>query len=158
MNFCLISLERPGEAPIVEIGGQDRQIVAAIAGDVLGLAIEINRVFRVRFEPGNKMSRNIGKFRPDAGKNSDRELGLRRELEGRAPGAVAIDDKAVRLELPRRRGRGVEHRPRLLQLALGLCGRPPARSGPTQPSAIPFAVRRSSALSARATAETRRAR
>ena len=50
----------PREAAIVEVGRQDRRIVAAIARDVLGLAIKINRVFRVGFEPGNKMSGNIG--------------------------------------------------------------------------------------------------
>ena len=66
----------PGEAPIVEIGRQDRQIVAAIARDVLGLAIEINRVFRVGLKPRNKMSRNIGKLRPDVRKMSNRELAL----------------------------------------------------------------------------------
>ena len=44
----------PGEAPIVEVGRQDRRIVAAVAGDVLGLAIKINGVFRVRFKPGEQ--------------------------------------------------------------------------------------------------------
>ena len=147
MNFCLISLERPERRAIVEVGRQDRQIVAAVAGDILGLAIEINRVFGVGFEPAHKVSGNIGKLRPDTGKNSERELGLRRELEGRAASAVAIDDKAVRLELARRGGRGVEHRPRLPQLVaeLGIGSRP---LRPTQPSAMPLAVSRSSALSA----------
>ena len=69
------------EARIIEVGRQGRRIVAAIAGDVLGLAIEINRVFRVGFEPANKMSGDIAKLRPDARKNSERKLGLRRELE-----------------------------------------------------------------------------
>ena len=70
-----------GEAPIVEVGRQGGGIVTAVAGDVLGLAIEINGVFRVRFESANKMSRDIAKFRPDARKNIERELGLRRELK-----------------------------------------------------------------------------
>ena len=70
------------EATIVEVGRQHRRIVAAIAGDVLGLAIEINRVFRVRLEARDKMSRNIRELRPDARKNSEAKLGLRGELEG----------------------------------------------------------------------------
>ena len=48
------------EARIIEVGRQGGRIVAAIAGDVLGLAIKINRVFRVGFEPVNKRSGNIG--------------------------------------------------------------------------------------------------
>ena len=44
------------ETGIVEVGGQHRRIVAAIAGDVLGLAVEINRVFRVSFKSGNNRS------------------------------------------------------------------------------------------------------
>src|SRR5271170_8513272 len=104
------------EAPIVEVGRQDSRIVAAVASDVLGLAVEINKVFRVRFEPANKRSGNVAKLRPDARKNIERKLGLRRQFEGRAAGAVAIDKKAVRLELPRRGGRAVEHRAGLLEL------------------------------------------
>ena len=44
----------PREATIVEIGRQGRRIVAAIARDVLGLAIQIDRVFRVSLEPGTR--------------------------------------------------------------------------------------------------------
>ena len=81
----LLHLVREARQPlVVEVGGQQRQIVAAVAGDVLGLAIEINRVFRVGLEPAHKMSGNLGKLRPDARKNRERELRLRRELEGRA--------------------------------------------------------------------------
>ena len=56
-----------GEAPIVEVKGQSGRIIAAVAGDVLGLAMEINGVFRVGFEPANKISGDIAKLRPDAG-------------------------------------------------------------------------------------------
>ena len=110
-------LDLVGEARqplIVEVGRQQRQVVAAVSGDVLGLTIKINRVFRVRLKPAHKRSRYIGKSRPNASKNREGELRLRRKLEGRAARPVAIDRKAVRLELARRRGRGVEHRPRLL--------------------------------------------
>src|SRR3984957_2861157 len=71
----------PREATIVEVGRQSGGIVATVAGDVLGLAIEINRVFRVGFEAANKISWDIAKFRPDARKNIEWELGLRRELK-----------------------------------------------------------------------------
>src|ERR1700733_3709019 len=75
----------PREASIVEVRGQNGRIVAAVADDILSLPVEIHRVFRICFEPANKMSRDIAKLRPDAGKNSERKLGLRRQLEGRAP-------------------------------------------------------------------------
>ena len=80
-EFLFDFVGQTGEATIVEVGRQSGGIVAAVAGDVLGLAIEINRVFRVGFEATNKMSWDIAKFRPDARKNIERELGLRRELK-----------------------------------------------------------------------------
>ncbi len=108
----------PGEARVVQVSRKNRRIIAAIAGDVLGLAVEINGVFRVGFKSRYKICGNIGKMRPDARKNSDRELGLRRKLEGRASSPVAIDDQAVRLKFARCGGRGLERRPRLIELAL----------------------------------------
>src|ERR1700735_5875110 len=69
------------KASIVEVGRQDRRIVAAVAGDVLGLAIKINGVFCVGLETRDKICRNICKLRTDAGKNSCGELRLTRAID-----------------------------------------------------------------------------
>ena len=45
---------------------------------------------------------------------------MRGEFKGRAAGAVAIDDKAMSLQLPRGGGGSLEHRPGLLQLVADL--------------------------------------
>ena len=45
---------------------------------------------------------------------------MRRELEGRAASPVAVDQKTVRLEIPRRGRRGVERGSGLLELILDL--------------------------------------
>ncbi len=110
-ELLLDLIRKAGKAGIVEVGWQNGRIVAAVASDILGLVIKINGVFGVGLEPAHQVSGDLVKFRPDACKNSDRKLRLRREVEGRAASAVPIDHEAVRLEGLRRGGRGVEHRP-----------------------------------------------
>src|SRR5262245_939099 len=86
---------QPRELRIVEALGQLQAFVAAIRGDIRGLAGQVDLVFGIDLELRGNLCRQIGKLRPDPPKLSDPDIRVREQLESAAPAPVAIESEAL---------------------------------------------------------------
>src|SRR5580698_1328410 len=76
-------IREAGKARVVEIVGDRQGLAAAIPGDVLVLAVEIDRVFGVGLEAAGELGRDRREVGPDARQCIEAKIWLGGEFEGR---------------------------------------------------------------------------
>ena len=94
-SFCLHFVGQTRKRREVEIVRQLQAFVAPKSGDIGGLAIQVDRIFRIDLELLGNFRIELAEPRPDARQipRTDRRIG--QKLEGRAPLAVLVEREPV---------------------------------------------------------------
>src|SRR5262245_63469249 len=89
----------PGQLRIIPFLRQFEAFVPSIGGDVSGLARQIDVVLRIDLDLLRDFRWQVAEPRPDLCKVRDPDVRIREQLEGTAPLAILIEDKARAIRL-----------------------------------------------------------
>jgi hypothetical protein len=103
---------------IIEIVRQREALVAAIGGDIGGLAREIDVVFGVDLDLRDDLWLKCSELRPDFRKIGDSDIRIGQQLEGAAALAVLIERKPMPLSLLRRQRQRFRKIPRSIERSI----------------------------------------